>query len=467
MLDLSLREFASETGGTLDLGSMPPVDGDATPLGRIVTHCRQIAPGDVYWDLRNDRFGRRGGAEVAFAQGAAGVVVSGQRAAPWAGRFVLHVDDSLRALWQLASVMRYRFAGSVIAVGSNSGRCLASELVACVLARNLQGTLSPRHYNNEIGLPLSMLRWQPTDDYAVVEISDGNRGNIDALVSLAQPDVAVVGSGPERRLLPEDSPDAAVENQAQLLAGLNEDGFAVLAADGQPLGGWLGNCRANFCYVGAEHGCELRATHVDGRPGALRFRVDGTPFRLRVSGRHHLNSALMAIQVGRILGLRDRDLASALSEFEPSPRHCEVIRHGRKTIINDTFNSSSRSLEAALEVLRDFPSTGRRWVACGDVPELGPSSEAVHYGVGRRIVEIGGADGLVAYGRQALQVARGARDAGLDDETVWVVSGLDEALPTLADELSESDVALVKGSRVLRPESVIEAIQRQRLAWAA
>jgi UDP-N-acetylmuramoyl-tripeptide--D-alanyl-D-alanine ligase len=185
-----------------------------------------------------------------------------------------------------------------------------------------------------------------------------------------------------------------------------------------------------------------------------------------VWGRHYLASALAAIAVGRIFGLGNAEIRRGLAEFEPPPMRCQITQAGGATIIDDTYNASPVAMRAALELLRDFDAPGRRIVVCGDMRELGEAAARLHRHLGDQVVSLCGADLLVACGDHACDVVAGARDAGMPHSRAVAVAAPEEVLAQVDGALAPGDVVLVKGSRALGMERIVQILQSREASCA-
>lgn len=451
----TLAQLHEAIGGQLKLAAGATQD---TVVGKVSADSRQVEPGDVFWALSGSR---RDGADFvadAMARGAAGVVAGRPVEVP-ADRWAIAVDDSLKALWQWAAWKRRRFNGTLIAVTGSVGKTTTREMIHKVLGRKMAGTASPRNYNNHVGVPLSMLGIEPEHDYAVVELGASAPGEISSLAGLCIPKVGVITQVSKAHLGSFGSLSVIAESKAELLAALPTDGTAVLGEDI-----WLrpaaDQCPARVIWVGRRAECDLVATDVHSSGGVLSFRVSGCQFRVPVWGRHHLIAALAAVAVGRLLGLELPEMAEALVDFEPVPMRCEVIEARGATIINDAYNANPTAMRAALELLREYDAPGRRIVVCGDMAELGDEAAWLHRQLGEQVVTVCGADLLIACGDYARDVVDGARAAGMPWVKAVPCATADDATPHLAQSLLPGDVVLVKGSRVMAMERIIEALSR-------
>jgi len=449
----TLHDLCATIGGRLATDGAAPY---GQPLGPVVTDSRRVNEGDVFWALGGLNYDGNDYVGEAFERGAVGAVTSRPVTAP-AGRWTITVEDTQPALWKWAQWKRRRFTGMLLAVTGSVGKTTTRQMIHTVLRRRLKGTASPRNYNNHFGVPLSMLAIEPDHDYAVLELGASSPGEITVLAELCAPKVGVITHVGDAHLGGFGSRRGVAEAKAELLASLPADGHAVLVDDP-----WVrriaGRCRAPITWVG-RGGADLSAEEITSVGGQLQFQVAGCPFRVPVWGRHHLNAALAAVAVGRLLGLDLAEMSEALAEFSPVPMRCEVSEVRGATVINDAYNANPASMHAALELLRDFDTSGRRIIVCGDMAELGDEATRHHFRLGGEVVNVGGADLLVACGRFARTVVDGARAAGMPRSRTIPCETPTEALPYLGQAILPGDVVLVKGSRSMNMERVIEAFR--------
>jgi len=454
----TLHDLQEAIRGTLRPATSVGGDPRATALGPVTTDSRKVGPGDVFWALAGPRHDGAEFVDEAFDRGAAGAVLPRPIDAP-GDRWVISVEDTQKALEQWAAWNRRRFQGAVIAVTGSVGKTTCRQMIHAVLKTRLAGSASPKNFNNHIGVPLSMLQIQPSDDYAVLELGASHPGEIGALASLCAPKIGVITCIGDAHLGNFGSQKAIAEAKAELLAAIGPEGHVVLGDDP-----WLHrvaqDCRSPITWVGHGSGCDLAADEVRCGRGRLSFRVEDCEFNIPVWGRHHLTSALAAVAVARHMGFALQEIAAALAQFESVPMRCEVMEVREATIINDAYNASPTSMQAALELVRDFDAAGRRIVVCGDMAELGDEAVLFHRRLGKQVVAIAGTDLLIACGQYARDVVAGARGAGMPPMHSIACRTPEEALPYLGQAINPGDVVLVKGSRVVAMERLIDAMRQ-------
>lgn len=457
MRHLTVEQLHEVVGGRLRLATLPPRHEDLAQVGRIVTDSRQVAAGDVFWGLVGPNHDGAAFADEAYTRGAAGVVTN-RYIQPQPGRWSLEVADGLAALTQLAAWNRRQFGGRVVAVTGSVGKTTTREMIAAALGHSLQGTASPKNFNNHIGVPLSLLNVSPEHDFAVLELAANKAGEIAALTEFCQPHVGVITRIGQAHLAGFGSQQGVAEAKTELLSALDATGHAVLSGEDPWLRRMADRSRAPITWVGRSLDCDLAATNVRYHSGLLSFDVCGGEYSVRVWGRHHLDGALAAVAVGRLFGLSSTSIAAGLASFVPQPMRCEIVASGDATIINDAYNASPSAMRAALELLRDFDAPGRRIVVCGDMRDLGGQSRELHVQLGNEVVTHCGADLLFACGEHAADVVAGAVAAGMSPARAIAYWRPEQAVAELSSQLGPGDVMLVKGSRALGMERLVAAL---------
>ncbi len=429
-----------------------------SPIRRVVIDSREVQAGDVFWALRGRHVDGSRFVDDAFRRGASGVVCRNSSVRPPIGCWALVVEDPLAALWSAAAWRRECFSGQLVAVTGSVGKTTARNMIHTVLGSQHEGVASPRNYNNHIGVPLGMLALNAKLDYAVFELGASALGEIAQLAELCRPRVGVITRLGDAHLGRFGGYRNIVLSKMELIAALPDDGLAVLNGDDARLRRHAARLRVAAVWTGRDAENDLVATHVRSRNGMLSFRVDGQSFRVPVWGRHYLHCALAAVAVGRWFGMRDAAIAEALANYEQPALRCQVVRVGGVSVINDAYNASPVAMRAALELLRDFETNGRRVVVCGDMLELGELSESLHCRLGEETVTLCVADALVVCGEKAQHVVQGAVKAGMPEERAVAFRWPEQAVPWLIDYLRPGDVVLVKGSRAMEMERIVHRL---------
>jgi UDP-N-acetylmuramoyl-tripeptide--D-alanyl-D-alanine ligase len=446
-----LDDLAAATQGRLQDVTRRPA-----AVGRLTIDSRDVEPGDVFLALPGAQRDGHDFAADALARGAALVIVRSDHAPAVIGPKLV-VADTKAALRHLADWHRRRCDALVIGVTGSVGKTTTRELIYSSLAPHHEGTRSRKNFNNEIGLPLSLLDIRPHHEFAVLELGAARVGDIAHLTELAQPEVGVITAIGSAHLATFGSIEGIMQGKGELLEALPAGGFAVLPGDCPKLRSMAPRAKCRVIFVGEGHDNHLRMTRIERLADGLTFHVDGHRYRLPLVSRHHLTNALCAIAIGREIGLAPQLLAEGLATFQGIPGRAHVKRIGDWTVIDDTYNASPTAFAAALETLRELPRSGsaRRIVVAGDMLELGAAARDEHRCLGRRIAE-SGADRLLVTGDHANDVAQGAIAAGFPSHAIAVASHWDTLLMLLECWLEPGDVVLVKGSRGMRMERVID-----------
>lgn len=462
---LTADELAAATGGRLlRRGTRPARHG--------AVDSRLVAPGSLFAALPGERTdGHRFLGEAARA-GAAALLVGREPAADetpldaLGDVTVVLVANTLRALGAAAAAWRDRFAPLVVGVTGSIAKTSTKEAVAGVLARQFTTLRSEGNRNNEVGLPLTVLDLGPEHGAAVLEMGMYAGGEIRDLVEIARPSIGVVTAVQPVHLSRLGSIEAIEDAKAELVEGLPgaaEGGVAVLSADDPRVLRMAARTAARALTYGFAPGAAVRAESVTARGFAgMAFRLltpDGSrEVEIAGLGRMAVHNALAGAAVGLAAGMALDAVVPGLAAAGGAPHRSEVRRAGGVTIVDDAYNASPGSVRAALELLAGLP--GRHLAVLGEMRELGAAHEAAH----REVGEAAGRalDGLVVVGGQAggpaEGIADGARAAGLSADRIAVAGDAEDAAAALLPRLEPGDVVLVKASRGVELERVVEAL---------
>ncbi|HUU81931.1 MAG TPA: UDP-N-acetylmuramoyl-tripeptide--D-alanyl-D-alanine ligase [Phycisphaerae bacterium] len=457
MIAMHLDEVAAAMGAT----------SSAAPGNPLVTgvsiDSRTVQPGELFFAVRGDRFDGHDYLDQAASAGAVACVVS--RRETNAPIPCLGVADTVAALGRFAAYHRTRIPATVIAVTGSNGKTTTKRMIDHVLGQRLRGRAAPKSFNNNLGVPLTLLSADRDDQYLVVEIGSNAPGEVGALAAVASPQIGVVTSVGFAHLEGLGGVAGVVREKLSLLLYVDPAGLGVVNVDRPEVRALLRYpTRPELVTFGVSDAADLCITEARGGLDGLQFRINGDAQRsLAVCGTHNALNATAAFAVARRMGLDDDDIAAGLASFQPADMRLNVMRLGQVTVINDCYNANPSSMAAAIDVLTAAPA-GRRVLALGDMLELGAETRQWHERIGRQAGEAG-VDLLLAVGPHASVVITGARQAGPDIQTL-VYDDAEQAGAAVGDWARPGDVVLVKGSRAMAMERVVEALRQYTLADA-
>ncbi len=454
---LSSDELAGLTGGRLLVRSDRPIRGAAVDS-------RQVTPGQLFVALPGERTDGHEFIADALARGAAGLLVTRPIADPAAlgDVTVVRVANSLAALGAVAAGWRRRFRLLVVGVTGSIAKTSAKEAIAAVLRERFVTLRSEGNQNNEIGLPLTVLQLNPEHEAAVLEMGMYVGGEIAELARIARPSIGLVTAVQPVHLARIGSLRAIEAAKGELLEALPPDGTAILNAD-DPIVRRMGSRSvARSMTYGFDAGADVGAEAVEsaglaGMRFMLRTHAGRRAVAIPTLGRLSVHNALAGAAVGHAAGLRLDEIVAGLGVGWSAPHRVQVVRMGAVTLIDDTYNASPRSVVAALDLLGGV--SGRRGAVLGEMLELGEAGDEGHRVVGEAAART--ADWLLVVGGAAAGIAEGAVAAGMDPARVWLVADIDAALEFLPPRLRDGDVVLVKASRGIGLERLVEGLGRE------
>lgn len=431
-----------------------PSPGGDVPLG-VAIDTRELRPGNIFVAFRGERVD--GHAFLAQAQAAgAGMALVTDASAVASGLSmpVLLVNDATRAMTELASFWRDALDGlRVVGVTGSNGKTTTCRLVhaAACSEGGLPGTAPSKSFNNELGVPVTVLNARPGDRVLVCEIGMSTPGEIARRCETARPDAAIITTVAEAHFAGLGSLDAIAAEKAAIAAGVPEDGLVVMPAGLDALDRAVERTgpRARVVRVGDGADADVRLSGVHASIERTAFNVDGVGFEVPLPGAHNASNAALAVVVARWLGVGDAAIRRGLADAKAPPMRLQrqvIATDPPITVINDAYNANPGSMRAALAVLASTPAT-RRVAVLGDMLELGEISERAH----RAVLAAAGEAGLDA----VITLGPGFAGAGGDGEATTD----DAAVERLASRVRPGDTVLVKGSRGVRLERLIERLR--------
>ena len=458
-----------------------------TPVAGVGTDSRQAKPGDLFFAIKGERFdGHDFLAEVA-AKGVAAVVVErskvkssrsdvssgtatpvldiGRWTLDFPGCAVLVVDDARVALGRFAAAYRREFDLPVIAVGGSNGKTTTKELIASVLRQKLGTVWSEASFNNDIGVPLTLLRIEKSHRAAVLEAGTNHPGELAPLVKMIRPKYGVLTNIGREHLEFFGDLAGVAQEEGWLAELLPAEGRLLINGDGEWTERVVQRTRAAVVRIGLGEKNDWRAKGIRLDKNGVTFRVEAPnaeyngEYRINLLGRHQGANALFAVAVSEELGLGHRVARDGLAGCQPAKMRMQFWEAGGVRVLDDAYNANADSTLAALQTLCDLPLQGRRVAVLGDMNELGAHSEAAHAEVGRRAAELGIGQ-LFAVGKMAPVLARAARDAGLN--RVIEFADVEAAVKAVKDFLKAGDVVLLKASRAAHLERIAGTLKSDR-----
>ncbi len=431
------------------------------PVRRVSTDSRTASEGDLFLAIKGERFDGHAFAAKILERGAAGVLIQKEYALESSTRTagVIRVDDTRLALGQIAARYRKDFDLPVIAVAGSNGKTSTKELLAAVLSQKFPVLWSEASFNNDIGVPLTLLRLESSHRAAVLEVGTNHPGELAPLIRIIEPQIGVMTSIGREHLEFFEDLDGVVKEEGALPELLPANGFLFLNGDCERANELAARTKATVVRVGMHSNNAWRAENIRFTGSVQQFEVrspngrfDGT-FELKMLGRAQVGNALLAVAVGAHLGLSRDQIADGLRECPPAKMRMELLEFSGVRILNDAYNANVDSTRVALVTMAELPVRGRRIVVLGDMAELGKHAHAAHLEVGRLAAELK-MDQLIAIGTQAETTASAAREAGLLNARCC--GSIDEVANLLTGEIRADDLVLLKGSRTSRLEQIME-----------
>jgi UDP-N-acetylmuramoyl-tripeptide--D-alanyl-D-alanine ligase len=418
---------------------------------------RTVQPGELFFAVKGERLDGHDYVHQALERGAVSAVVRKDQMARFSVKTcLLAVDDTLVALQTLALAVRRLWGKPVVGVTGSAGKTTTKEAIAHVLLGRYRLLKSEGNFNNHFGLPLMLLKLQPEQEIAVIEMGMSHAGEIAALAKIAQPDIGVVTVVAPVHLEYFDSLAGIARAKYELIESLPHHGTAVLNADDDYVSQFGRNFKGKVIFYGIQKPADVRAENLESRGAdgsVFDLVVNGHRERalLKLVGAHNIHNALAAAAVGVERGISLKDVVASLATLAPADKRGQVVQVGNIKVVNDCYNSNPKALEAMVDALAAMPAK-RRIVVAGEMLELGASGDQMHRAAGRHLAEkkiniLLGVRGLAA------SMVEAAKTSGVRAE---FLATPEEAGEWLAREAREGDVVLLKASRGVKLEKALE-----------
>ena len=455
---VSLGQFLKDLDARVT-GTLPP-KWLSKPLS-VSTDSRSIKKGEVFWALRGAQFDGHRFVAQSLSRGAMGAVVE----EAWAkkhsdGGVLFLVKNTNRSLLEFANAYGARFSIPKVAVTGSNGKTTTKEMIRAVLAKKGKVLATEKNFNNQFGLPFTLFRLDRSHRFAVLEMGTNTPGEIEILSRTAAAGIGVITNVSYNHLQAFKSLQGVFREKTSLVKGLSRPGLCILNAEDPLLATFKPPRGIRKVTFGLESGDVRPSTLWHDANGRATFQYKGVSIKLRVPGVHNVYNALAAIAVGEACGVSLRKMQEALEKFSTTGRRLRVHRWGKLKVLDDCYNASPASMQAALQTLNASSKGGERYAVLGDMLELGKKSPDLHSQVGKEVVQ-SGVQRLYTFGPLAKNIAEGARKAGMAKGDIRHYQRIHALNQRLTRDLQRGGWVLVKGSRGMRLERVSEALKEK------
>lgn len=455
MKSLKLSEIIKACNGKLYRGNPDML------INRFSTDTRSLKKGDFYIPVKGEKFDGHEFIKEAVMAGASGFITHAPENPSAGGRAVVKVKDTLKAFMDIASFYRGKFKLKCIGITGSCGKTTAKEMVYEVLRKKFKVLKSGGNFNNEVGTSKTIFCLNDSYDIAVIEMAMRGPGQIKELAKIVQPQIGVITNIGLSHYEFMGNLKITAKTKAELLRELPHDGVAVLNADDEFFKYFKNIYKGRIVSFGIRNKSDVHAKDINnlGLKGyTFTVEIKGKPhvFSLPVLSKLLLYNGLIAIACGLLLKVPVELIGSALKNYNrDNMRMQRVYLKGGYLIINDAYNSSPASANAALLAVRDLKISGKKYVVLGDMLELGRIKKDEHMKLGRFAGSVM-PDGLFIVGELRGIIAKGAKESGLPEEKIYVSSSLSGVSSLLRSKLKKNDIVLLKASRKVGLEKIIE-----------
>lgn len=447
MKNMTLERAASVCGGRLC-----GVYTKESELGRVVIDSRAVTPGDFFVAYKGEKADGHDYVAAAFNRGAGCCLV--ERIPEGETRPMLLVDDVQKALESICAAYRSTLTLPIIGITGSVGKTSAKEMIAAVLSQRFKVLKTEKNLNNQIGVPMTISRIEPSDQAAVIELGISDFGEMSRLAAIVRPDIAVYTVIGHAHLEFLRDLDGVLRAKTEMLEYMSDDSLVIMNGDDEKLRGFA--CRQKRLLVGTGEGCEIRAENICvGDNGStecdILYKNRHISAHIPAYGQHMVSAALEGAAVGIAMGLSDEEIEQGIASYITVGRRGAVTRTSYLTLVDDCYNANPDSMKCGIDSLMKMP--GRHVCIFGDMLELGENSGQMHYSVGAYAKEKG-IDLLLGSGKLAAEICRGAGDRGVH------FNNNSELIAALGVYIRPGDAVLVKASRGMHLEEAAEALKK-------
>lgn len=451
-LDLKIKEL-------LEILETQAVGVNARTQNRKVNLCmdsREPAKGVVFWPLKGARFDAHQFVPQMEKDGALMSVVNQDAVGIETFKMYAPVDDTTKALLKLAKGYQRNFKVKKVAITGSNGKTTTKEMVKAVLSMKYNTHATAGNFNNHIGVPMTLFQLKHSHEAAVVEMGTSGPDEIRPLSLATEPDVAVITNIGASHLEKLKDYDGVFAEKRTIVAGLKKNGLLIVNADDERLCKLRSNTSYKVVTFGLKRGIYKPEKLSYNEDDCATFYLGRTKFTLKVPGTHNVLNALAAIAVGEAYKIPKADIAKALANFHSTSMRMEIKNANGFKIVSDCYNANPSSTKMALQTIGNMKMS-RRIAVLGDMLELGDKADALHQEIGAMVPEMN-FDMLFTVGEKAKLYVKGAKSKGM--KSAYHFNSVQELIESLTEVVSEGDVLLIKGSRGMHMEQVVDAMLR-------
>ncbi|MFH1830277.1 MAG: UDP-N-acetylmuramoyl-tripeptide--D-alanyl-D-alanine ligase [Pseudomonadota bacterium] len=458
-MQFCLGDIARVTGGRILSGS------EELSFTSIGIDTRKLKRGDLFVAIPGLHFDGHDFIGDAQAAGAAALLMKKGTSAP-EGIGAIEVDDTVCALGDIASWWREKFKVPCVAITGSNGKSTTKEMAAAI-AHTMGPVLKTEgNFNNLIGLPLTVFRWDDLHRVSILEMGMNAPGEIRRLTQIARPDIGLITNVTAAHLEKLHTVEAVARAKGELFEAMDSRGIAIINAEDRWVRQMASMHAGEKIFFGMQNNCDVKFLHMetnglDKIDLTLAIRDREYKARLPVPGAHNVMNALAAVAVGVALGVDEGEAVNRLSDFHPMAMRFERMQlaNGAR-VVNDSYNANPESMRAAFRTVGAAKRSGRFIAALGDMLELGDKSGELHQTIGKDAESLG-VNELFLLGDYATDVAKGATDSGMSESSVHICEDADQLVRLVEIELKAGDVLLVKGSRGMHMEVLVEHLKKE------
>jgi UDP-N-acetylmuramoyl-tripeptide--D-alanyl-D-alanine ligase len=435
-----------------------------TVVTGVSTDSRNVKKGDLFIPLKGSNFDGHDFIGKAIESGAQAILTHKDIEIIPKDIAVIKVKDTLKALGDLAGYYRKRFNIPFIGVTGSVGKTSTKDMIASVLGQHLNTLKTQGNFNNEIGLPLSILNLDPSHKAAVLEMGMSGFGEISRLTSIVKPDIAIITNIGMSHIEKLGSRQNILKAKLEILEGLNSKGLVILNGDDNLLSGMRGLLGFRTKFFGMEEEVDFKAENIrlSGEKGSsFEIRIDSIDYEVEVPapGIHNVYNALAAIATAIELEIPMENIIKGISSYLPEKMRMNIFEVSDMKIIDDTYNANPQSMEAALNVLAEIGNDGRKIAVLGDMLEMGDWADEAHMEIGK-LAFLKGVNYIITVGDKGKKIAQGALAAGEYPDNVRMFDDNSSAWEFINGLIMPGDVILVKGSRGMKMEEITQKLKK-------